>query len=79
MSDASNALMALKNAWAGAVTTADRIRELAPSVTALPESADLAGLDYEQYHRAALAHANAAAALRGVLEQIQRKHGQSAA
>lgn len=79
MSDESNALMALKNAWAGAVSAADALRDLAPSVHALPGDADLGALDYETYHRVALAHAVAAGALRGVLEQIQRKYGQSAA
>jgi len=71
--------MALKNAWLGAVSTADVVRELAPSVQAVPENADLASLDFEGYHRAALAQANAAEALRGVIEQIRRKHGQSEA
>ena len=79
MSDESNALMALKNAWSGAVSTADAIREMATSVEAVPEDADLSRLDFESYHRVALAHANAAAALRGVIEQIRRKHGQTAA
>jgi hypothetical protein len=79
MSDESNALMALKNAWTGAVSTADALRELAPSVHAMPDDKDLGSLDYDTYHRVALAHANAAAALRGLLEQIQRKYGQTAA
>ena len=79
MSDESNALMALKNAWNGAVSTADAIRDLAPSVQAVPDDADLGGVDWETFHRVALAHATAAAALRGVIEQIRRKHGQSAA
>jgi hypothetical protein len=79
MSDESNALMALKNAWTGAVSAADVLREMAPSVQAVSDDADLATLDFEAYHRVALAHANAAAALRGVIEQIRRKYGQTAA
>jgi hypothetical protein len=71
--------MALKNAWTGAVSTADAIREMAPTVQAVPDDADLSSLDFESYHRVALAHANAAEALRGVIEQIRRKHGQTAA
>jgi hypothetical protein len=79
VSDESNALMALKNAWNGAVSTADEIRDLSTAVQAVPDDADLASLDFERYHRVALAHANSAEALRGVIEQIRRKHGQTAA
>lgn len=79
MSDESNALMALKNAWTGAMATSDELRQLAASVQSVPDDADLSQLDYETYHRVALAHATAAAALRGVIEQIRRKHGQTAA
>ena len=73
MSNESNDLLALKNAWTGAIAASDRLRELAPTVAALPDTADLASLDLEACHRAALAQANAAQALRGFLEELRRR------
>ena len=37
----AGALLALKNAWNGAVGTADRLRDLAPNITALTDPAAL--------------------------------------
>jgi hypothetical protein len=74
MSDDSNALLALKNAWNGAVAASDRVRELAPSVLALADSVSLDDLDLDTYHTVALAQANAVQALRGLIEQLRRKH-----
>lgn len=74
MSDDSNALLALKNAWNGAVAASDRVRELAPSVLALADNASVGDLDLETYHTVALAQANAVQALRGLIEQLRRKH-----
>ena len=71
MSNETNALLALKNAWNGAITASDRLRELAPAVAALPEDADVRALDLETYHNAALAQAVAAQALRGLLEEFR--------
>jgi hypothetical protein len=74
MSEDSNALLALKNAWSGAVAASDRVRDLAPSVLALADATPVTDLDLETYHTAALAQANAVQALRGLIEQIRRKH-----
>jgi len=71
MSDEGNALLALKNAWTGAVTTSTNVRDLDAGVQALPSDAPLASVDLEAYHRAALAAANAFEALRGLIEQLQ--------
>jgi len=53
------------------ITASDRLRELAPSVAALAEDADVKTLDLETYHSAALAQALAAQALRGLLEEFR--------
>jgi len=71
MSDEGNALLALKNAWTGAVTTSTMVRDLEPVVQVLPADTPLAAVDLEEYHRAALAAANAFEALRGLIEQLQ--------
>jgi hypothetical protein len=65
----------LKNAWTGAVAATDRLRELAPAVASLPDDASVASLDFETYRSASLAQANAAMALRGLLEALQAKAG----
>ena len=72
MSNETNALLALKNAWTGAIAASDRLRELAPSVEALPEDADVRSLDLETYHNATLAQAIAAQALRGLIEEFRK-------
>jgi hypothetical protein len=72
MSNETNALLALKNAWTGAIAATDRLRELAPSVEALPEDTDVNTLDLETFRHASLAQALAAQALRGLLEELQR-------
>jgi hypothetical protein len=68
-----NVLMALKNAWTGAVNAADRLRELAPAVAGLPPDATLTAADLEIYHNVVLADANAVMALRGLVEQLRSK------
>ena len=73
MSNETNALLALKNAWNGAIAASDRLRELAPSVAALPEEADVSTLDLETYQHAALANAIAAQALRGLIVELRRQ------
>ena len=73
MSNETNALLALKNAWTGAIAASDRLRELAPSIASLPDEADVRTLDLESYRHAALAQAIAATALRGLLDQLQRQ------
>jgi hypothetical protein len=79
MSDESNALLALKNAWTGAIAASDRLRELAPSVQALPEATSLADLDLESYHTVTMAQANAVMALRGLIEELKRRRAHHAA
>jgi hypothetical protein len=74
MSNETNALLALKNAWTGAIAATDRLRELAPAVEALPEDTDVGTMGLEEYHKAALAQANAAQALRGLIAQLQRQN-----
>jgi len=73
MSNETNALLALKNAWTGAIAASDRLRELAPSVIGLAEDTDVTTLDLEAYRNAAVAHALASQALRGLIEQLQRQ------
>lgn len=73
MSNETNALLALKNAWAGAIAASDRLRELEPSVQSLPDEADVTTLDLESYRDAALAQSISALALRGLIEVLQPK------
>ena len=71
--DEENAVMALKNAWLGAVTTAQELANLAPSVQGLPEGTAVASLDFDTYHRLVGAHANAVMGLHGLLDELKRK------
>ena len=71
MSNETNALLALKNAWAGAIAASDRLRELGAAVDSLPEDADVRTLDLETFRNAALAQSIAALALRGLIEEFQ--------
>jgi hypothetical protein len=71
--DEGNAILALKNAWNGAVAATDRLRELAPSIEGLPDTATVTSLDLETFHRASMAQANASMALRGLLEALQAR------
>ena len=73
MTQDRDALLALKNAWTGVLTSSDRLREVAPAVLDLPPAASLADVDLAACAAAALAHANAAQALRGLLEELRRK------
>jgi hypothetical protein len=76
MSDDSNALVALKNAWTGAVAASDQVREFAPSVLGLTDASSLADIDLDACHRVTLAQSNAVMALRGLVEQLRRKREQ---
>jgi len=73
MTQDRDALLALKNAWTGVLTSADRLREVGPAVLDLPPTASLADVDLAGCAAVALAHANAAQALRGLLEELRRK------
>jgi hypothetical protein len=69
LSHESNDLLALQNAVAGVLSAADRVREVAPAVTSLND------VDLGRLHDAALAHAIAAQALRGYVEELRRRQG----
>ena len=73
VSNETNAMLALKNAWTGAIAASDRLRELGPSVQGLPEDADVTQLDLDTYRDAVLAQSIAALALRGLIEEFQPK------
>lgn len=73
MSDESNALLALKHAWSGAVNASDRVREMSPTVAGLPDATPLSQIDLETYHNLALAQSNAVMALRGLIEKLREK------
>jgi hypothetical protein len=73
MTDDANALMALQNAWNGALAASDRLRELAPAVQSLTEASPMTALDFDTYGAVSLAHANAAQALRGLVEELRRR------
>ncbi len=71
MSNETNALLALKNAWAGAIAAADRLRELGGALESLPEETDVRSLDLDTYRKAVLGTCLAALALRGLIEELQ--------
>ena len=73
MSEESNTVLGLRNAWSGAVAASEKVRELDSSVQALSGDLTLDDLDLEVYHSATLAQSNAVMALRGVVEQLRRK------
>lgn len=73
MSDDSNAVLALKNAFAGAIGAATAVAGLGATVQALPEQAALDSLDLDRYHAVVLAEANAVQALRGLIEQLRAR------
>lgn len=68
-----NAVLALKNAWAGAVEASTTLQSMAPTVAALPDTTPVAGLDLDTYRKVTLAQASAVLALRGLIEELQRK------
>ena len=78
MSEESNILLALKNAWTGAVAASDQVRDLDPTVQGLDESTALQELDLEAYHQVTLAQSNAVMALRGLVEELKRKQAKDA-
>jgi len=58
----ANTNMALKNAWDSVIATVDELRQIDPVST-----------DLEALQPKVLAQANAAQALRGLVEQLRRK------
>lgn len=73
MSQDSQDLLALRNAVGGVLTAADRVREVATSFAGLAETASVRDVDLVQLHTVAMAQAIAAQALRGYVEELQRK------
>ena len=73
MSQDSFDLLALQNAVQGVLAASDRVRELAPAVAGLTPSATLKDVDLAELHNVAMAQAIAAQALRGYVEELQRK------
>ncbi len=69
--DSENAVMAFRNAWLGAVTSAEELEKMAPAVAALPADTPVASLDREGYYRVLAAHANAVMAVRGLLDDLK--------
>jgi hypothetical protein len=68
-----NAVFALKNAWNGVISSSAEVEKLAPAVAALDGNTPVDGLDLATYQRAALAQSIAVMALRGLIEELQRK------
>ena len=73
MSENPGALLALKNAWNGAVAASERVREMASGVSALPDTGEVSAADLETFHQVALAQSNAVMALRGLIEEMRRR------
>jgi hypothetical protein len=71
--DEANALLALKNAWLGAVTSGTELQQMNGAVQAVADDTPLSGLDLEAYTRVVGAHANAVMALHGLIQELQRK------
>ena len=71
----TNEIEALKASVRGALSTAERLASLQPMVDAIDPRADVAADDLEQLSRAALAHAVAAQALRGLIETMRTRRG----
>ena len=73
MSNETNALLALKNAWSGAVAASDRLRDLAPALDSTDPETDVSTLDLPTYRNAVEAQSIATLALKGLIEELQRK------
>lgn len=73
MSNETNALLALKNAWQGAIAASDRLRELAPGLDQMAPETDVNTLDLETYHHAVEAQSIATLAVKALIEEFRRK------
>ena len=67
-----NAIVALQNAWTGALAATEKVRSLEARVQSLDPAVGIAPEDLETLHHAVLAQANAVMALRGLVEQLRR-------
>ena len=68
-----NAVVALQNAWNGAMAASAEVQKLAPAVAGLPAGTPVNSLDLESYRKVTLAQSIAVMALYGVVEELQRK------
>jgi hypothetical protein len=68
-----NAVLALQNAWNGAVNASAEVEKLGAAVAGLPASTPVDTLDLDTYRKATLAQSIAVMALYGVVEELQRK------
>jgi len=68
-----NAVLALQNAWNGAVSASAEVEKLAPAVAGLANTTPVDTLDLESYRKVTLAQSIAVMALYGVVEELQRK------
>ena len=73
MTEHPNALLALKNAWSGVVAAGDRLRELEAAVLALPADTPVEQVDLQEFRGAVTGHATAVMALRGLIEELERR------
>ena len=71
MSEESNVLLALKNAWTGDLAASEAVRAHAPEVLDLDPAAPIGGIDLDACHRVVVAQANAVMALQGLIERLQ--------
>lgn len=68
-----NAVLALQNAWNGAMAASAEVQKLAPAVAGLASSTPIDTLNLESYRKVTLAQSIAVMALYGVVEELQRK------
>lgn len=73
MNEEFGRVLALKHAWAGVVEASDPVRSLAAQVAALDGTAPLSPADLDRWHRLVAAQAMAVMALRGLIEELQRR------
>jgi len=71
--DEENAVMALKNAWLGAVNTGQDVAAASPGVQALPDDTPIASLDFDGYYRILAAHANAVMGLLAQVDELKSR------
>lgn len=71
--DEENAILALKNAWKGAITSAKELEAHQAAVDGIAPDTALADVDLETFYRVSSAHALAVNALHGLIGELQRK------
>ncbi len=73
MSHDTDSLVALRNAWNGAIAAADRLRDEGHALLGLPPTAAIQDADLDACARLAEANATAAMALRGLVETLRQR------